>query len=59
MIDASQLRLRDSRDPAAGEFGTLPEWDLTDLYAAHLAQYQRLYHALHDEFPRFSALPTS
>lgn len=34
MIDASQPRLRDSRDPAAGEFGTLPEWDLTDLYAA-------------------------
>ena len=26
--------LRDSRDPAAGEFGTLPEWDLSDLYAA-------------------------
>ena len=34
MIDASQHHLRDFRDPASGEFGTLPEWDLTDLYAA-------------------------
>ncbi len=33
-----------------------PRKKLADLYARHHAQYQRLYHALKDEFPRMAKL---